>query len=143
MATETAREIGVDRHLADPAVAHKAQSFAVGMMAYVIGHELGHIALGHTLCASANLEVSRNQEREADSFASSVISTCPFGEYLVTGPVVWDLVWVWCQYAGNDRMATTHPLSRERLLDFIRANAAQSAALGISEATIRDFLPPE
>ena len=143
MATETAREIGVDRQLAGPAIAHKAQSYAVGMMAYVIAHELGHIALGHTLGASVNLEVSRNQEREADSFASSVISTSPFGEYLVTGPVVWDLVWVWCQHAGNQRIATTHPLSRERLMDFIRANEAQAAALGITESTIRDLLPPE
>ena len=37
---------------------------------------------------------------------------------------------------GGVGLSATRPL-------LIRANAAQSAALGISEATIRDFLPPE
>jgi Zn-dependent protease with chaperone function len=112
------------------------------MMAQVIGHELGHIALGHTLGTSANLEVSRNQEREADSFASSVLSTCPFGEYLVAGPVVWELIWVWCEHAGNRRIAATHPLSKERLMEFIRANKDESEAIGMCESTIREFMPP-
>ena len=142
MAAETVHEIGLDRYRGDLSIARKAQSYAVGMMAQVIGHELGHIALAHTLGASANLEVSRNQEREADLFASSVISTSPFGEYLIAGPVVWELIWVWCEHAGNQRISTTHPLSRERLLDFIRSNKEQAAAIGISESTLRDFLPP-
>lgn len=132
---------GLARMLDDAAVARRARSLAAGLDIGIIAHELGHHALGHTVGRAVNLEVSRNQEREADSFASSVISSSPFGEYLVTGTILWELVWVWCEKAGGRTAATTHPLAKERLLDFIRANAATAAALGLDENRIGEFLP--
>ena len=108
-----------------------------------MAHELGHIALAHILGRTPSLEVSRNQEREADSFASSVVSTSPFGDYLVAGQIIWSLIMVWGEHTGNVEIATSHPLERERLMDFIRANEAKAASIGIDKQTIQDFLPPE
>ena len=136
-----ANQCGLLRALEDEAVARKARSFAAGLNIGIIAHELGHYALGHTVGRAVNLEISRNQEREADSFASSVISSSPFGEYLVTGTILWELVWVWCEQAAGRTAATTHPLSKERLMDFIRANAATAAELGLTEQRIGEFLP--
>lgn len=114
---------------------------SAGMLAGIFAHELGHLALGHTLASPGNLEVSRNQEREADSFASSVISTSVFCAPLVEGIILWELAWAWCE-SGAAGTATTHPLSRERLHDFIRANEKQAEGLGITIESLSLYLPP-
>lgn len=145
VAPEDAQKIvgdcGLSKVLNDDATARRARSLAAGLDIGIIAHELGHHALGHTVGRAVNLEVSRNQEREADSFASSVISSSPFGEYLVTGTILWELVWVWCEKAAGRSEATTHPLSKERLMDFIRANASTATELGLTEQRIGEFLP--
>lgn len=117
--------------MADPTLGRKARSFASGLLIGVLAHEFGHLALGHCYGQRVNLEVSRNQEREADSFASSVISSSPFGDYLVFGTILWEAVWVWVEEATG-QVATTHPLSRERLADLIRANPSVAAEFGLS-----------
>jgi len=117
--------------MADPALGRKARSFAAGLLIGILAHEFGHLALGHCYGQRVNLEVSRNQEREADSFASSVISSSPFGDYLVFGTILWEAVWVWVEEATG-QVATTHPLSRERLADLIRANPSVAAEFGLS-----------
>ena len=132
---------GGDRFWSDEALVRKAVAHAAGMIGGIIAHELGHLALGHTLGRAANLEVSRNQEREADSFASSVISTSVFSDPLVEGMILWELAWVWSQQSGGREVATTHPLSRERLLDFIRANETVARGLGVTLESVQDLLP--
>ena len=129
---EFAGKLGLHYFIAAEMTARKISSFASAMLIGILAHEFGHLALGHVQGGSANLEVSRNQEREADSFASSVISTSPFGGYLVLGMVLWDLVWVWYEKATG-APATTHPLSSERLADLIRANPSAAAELGLLE----------
>ena len=109
----------------------KAKSVAAGMILGVLAHEAGHHALGHTLNTSEkiNLDISRNQEREADSFASSVIASSPFGEYILAGTLFWHLALASQQ---GDTIATTHPLSKERFENFVRANAELAASMGIT-----------
>lgn len=127
---EFAERYNLHMVMADPALARKAKSFSAGLIIGILAHELGHLALGHCHGNRVNLEVSRNQEREADSFASSVISSSPFGDYLVFGMILWETVWVWVEEA-NGTTATSHPLSSERLADLIRANPSIAAELGI------------
>jgi len=117
--------------MADPMLGRKARSFAAGLMIGVLAHEFGHLALGHCYGRNVNLEVSRNQEREADSFANSVISSSPFGDYMVFGMILWEAVWVWVQDATGT-VATTHPLARERLGDLLRANPSVAAEFGLN-----------
>ena len=130
-ACEFAQKYNLHLVMADPALARKAKSFAAGLLIGILAHEFGHLALGHCYGNRVNLEVSRNQEREADSFASSVISSSPFGDYLVFGTILWEAVWVWVEEATG-QVATTHPLSRERLADLIRANPSVAAEFGLS-----------
>jgi len=121
----------------------KARSYAAAMNMAVIAHELGHIALGHTLGSGshANYEISRNQEREADSFASSVASASPFSDYIVAGGIFWWVILTWVESSSGQSSETTHPHSRERLMDYIRANKDQAGGIGIDEDNIKVFLP--
>ena len=130
-AAEFAAKYNLNLVMDDPMLARKVKSFAAGLLTGILAHELGHLSLGHCYGRRVNLEVSRNQEREADSFASSVISSSPFGDYLIFGTILWELVWVWVEKAIG-REATTHPLSSERLGDLIRANPSIAADLGLS-----------
>ncbi|MBR4172082.1 MAG: hypothetical protein IKR48_10560 [Kiritimatiellae bacterium] len=119
--------------LGDDAVRQKAISYSSGMIVSVLAHEVGHHVLGHLMSFSQreNLEVERNQEREADSFASSVISCSPFSEYTFAGTLFWHYALAVLTDEGTD-MHRSHPLSRERFRNFVRNNRAAAAALGIA-----------
>lgn len=124
---------GLDKALANEAIRQKAISFSSGTIVSVLAHETGHHALGHLLSVAQknNLEISRNQEREADSFASSIISTSPFGEYIFAGTLFWHYAIASQADAASDT-ASDHPLSKERFENFVRANAEKASAMGIS-----------
>ena len=109
----------------------KAKSVSAGLLLGIIAHECGHQSLGHVLKMgdSVNLEIYRNQEREADLFASSVISSSPFGEYILAGTLFWHYA---LANQRQDAVATTHPLSKERFENFVRANAELAASLGVT-----------
>jgi len=108
-----------------------------------IAHEFGHICLGH--CRNTNLlmphDVSRNQEREADSFASSVLGSMFHAD--ARKPLF--VSYLKCQFAwafrnrvirdvlGGNVRASTHPLAEERLLNAVRANSELAQELGITE----------
>ena len=123
---------GLAAALADNKVVAKARSVAAGLMLGIIAHEAGHQALCHTLntAETVNLEISRNQEREADSFASSVIASSPFGEYILAGTLFWHYAMAMQQ--GDEAVAKTHPLSKERFENFVRANEELASSMGIS-----------
>ena len=117
--------------LGDETARAKAKSVAAGMILGILAHEAGHHALGHTLNTSekVNLDISRNQEREADSFASSVIASSPFGEYILAGTLFWHFALASQQ---GDAVATTHPLSKERFENFVRANPELAQSMGVT-----------
>ena len=124
---------GLAAALADVKIRQRALSYSSGTIAYVIAHECGHHALGHLLGFSEkqNLEIIRNQEREADSFASSVISASPFGEYMFAGTLFWAYALA-KQSDGDSDSGRSHPLWKERFENFVRANAEKAAAMGIA-----------
>ena len=124
-----------------------ARSLSASMEAAVIAHEAGHIALSHTLGTRLNFDVSRNQEREADSFASSVLSTSPFREYLFLGQVFVTLLFSWMDHVGRHKDPTTHPLGRERFFNVMTSNSAAAAdaadQFGLTRERLVELLPPE
>ena len=124
---------GLAPAVADEKIRQKAISYSSGTIVSVLAHECGHHALGHLLSfpEKANLEIDRNQEREADSFASSIISASPFGEYIFAGTLFWHYA-VAIQADADSDLASNHPLSRERFENFVRANAEKAAAMGIT-----------
>ena len=123
---------GLAAALADDKIRQRALSYSSGTIAYAIAHECGHHSLGHLLSFNekVNLEISRNQEREADSFASSIISASPFGEYIFAGTLFWSYALA-MQSDGSSDAASNHPLWKERFENFVRANAAKAEAMGI------------
>lgn len=110
----------------------KAKSASAGMFLGILAHEAGHLALGHLhgRGAAENNDISRNQEREADSFASSIIASSPFGEYILAGTLFWHYALAQLEEGGR---ATTHPLSKERFANFVRANPDLAAEFGLGE----------
>lgn len=133
VAIETMSDCGLDEMLSLPGVRSKAQAISSGMIVGILAHEMGHVCLGHILGPSyydSNQEIARNHEREADSFASSITAACPFGEYIYEGTLFWH--YVLAKQEGNQAVASTHPLSRERLANMIRANPSKASMLGIS-----------
>ena len=110
----------------------KTVELACGTVVGVLAHEFGHLALGHCCGSVLNDEISRNHEREADSFASSVVSASEYRESLGLGTIIWELAMaVFESIHGVE--ATTHPHSIERLLNFIRANPSTAEAIGMEE----------
>ena len=108
-----------------------------------IAHEYGHICLGH--CNDNNLilplEVSRNREREADSFASSIIASLFHREAkkpLFISYVKCEFAWalldrIYSDIFNKDVRASTHPLAAERLKNAIRSNSDLAKDLSLSE----------
>jgi len=135
-------ECGLAEPTANSEILRRAYSYSAAVHLTVIAHELGHIALGHTLgMKKVPEEISRNQEREADSFAASVTLASPFSDYTVAGGIFWWIILTWAAAAAGTPGATSHPHARERLMDYIRANHDQAVALGFDEKSILSFLP--
>ena len=124
-----------------------SRSCSAAMEMYTVAHEAGHIALAHTLGRDLNYDMSRNQEREADSFAASALSTCPFREYLFLGQVFVAIVFAWIERAASARRATSHPLGRERFANAMHSSseAAREAAeqFGLTREALEAMLPPQ
>jgi hypothetical protein len=122
-----------------------AQSHAAGMEMFVIAHEAGHICLGHTLGQRGNYDISRNQEREADSFAASLVSVSPFRDPAFIGQAFSSILLSWISDVDGEGPVSTHPAGRERLLNALASNseAARRAAdeLGMTEEYWLSLLP--
>ena len=67
-----------------------------------------------------NLEVARMQERQADSFMSSVISTVPFGEHMFEAELFFDYLNAVAEKAEATDTQRTHPLSIERFNNLLK-----------------------
>ena len=113
------------------------------MIMYVIAHELGHIVYGHIYGPGYDgqpIDVSRNQERDADSFASSVIASSRFRPFLLQGQLAALFVLAIHELeAGSDTEPGTHPLALERLLNAIRSNSEAAEELGITDELVSEF----
>lgn len=134
-AVQVVNDAGLAVAFSDDSVLTKAKTISAGLMLGILAHEAGHLCLGHSFSNvvyyETNLEVARNREREADSFSSSVIATSPFGEQILAGTLLWHFV-----LASQEEGAveSTHPLSRERLENIVRANRDLAKSLGIELA---------
>ena len=137
-AVEIVRACKLDRFLIDETVLAKAKSIAAGGVVGVLAHEIGHQVLGHGYQEgkdSINNEVRRNFESQADLFASSVMSSSPFGEYVFAGRVFA----LWVRMRQTDPILRKlparkldHPIDRERFVALVLANKEKAAALGIA-----------
>ena len=115
-----------DAIIADEAMRHEAIDRSSAVILATLAHEAGHIALGHVNANvdyyKANLEVARNQERQADSFMSSVIATVPFGEHMFEAELFNDYLNAVAEMklGMNSDKGHTHPLSIERYNNLLK-----------------------
>lgn len=117
------------RAAADAGVLPIARDIADGASLIVLAHELGHWAYGHIAGPKGSFEVSRNNERDADSFAASVVATLSSPDRALLGGVMF-----WCCLAKFDRQLTRgdgdeHPAPVARLDAMLAAMPSALAAL--------------
>ena len=121
-----------------------ARELLCAMVMYVIGHELGHVCYGHIYglgYSGQPLEVCQNQERDADSFASSVIASSPSKAHWFAGQVFALLTMAVFEAHGVVAEFATHPTARERLRNAVRSNPEAAAAMGITEELVDQIAP--
>lgn len=137
LAAVFASENGLTRVLLEKDPFAESLMLANGTIIGVLAHEFGHLVLGHCEGHSCNDEVSQNHEREADSFASSVVSTSAYKDVIGIGTIIWELALVVTEKIVQET-PTSHPPSAERLMNFIRANPSASREIGFDK--IRELL---
>ena len=139
--TDIAGKLKIDLDSVDDIALKSCKSFTAAMLLNIISHELGHVALFHTKTTPPLApQVSRNNERQADLFASSVVSVSLFNDYLVAGSIVWWIIQSWVDKVPRFE-ESTHPESRERLFNFINANRKEAESLGFDDETLKQLLP--
>jgi hypothetical protein len=105
-----------ERAARDPGVLAIARDIADGIALAVVAHELGHFAYGHLGGSTPSQEVNRNAERDADSFAASVLATLPNPDRTLIGAaLVWAVAAQRDRQSGIDGLEATHPRSTSRL----------------------------
>ncbi len=136
--------------LGDPSFMSGMEAISGGMVAGTLSHEIGHHVLGHLDSSDStindNLDISRNQEREADSFASTMINAT-IGENdsaataTFVGRLFWELFFAMKETAGVDDVPTrTHPLSVERLRNLLESNRTMVDSLGIDASGLMSLV---
>lgn len=117
----------------DVAAVSEAKSLANGICKAVLGHEMGHLAGGHPLGADPNMTVSKNEESQADLFASSLAASMENGPYMLKGQIAfWHFLALGEKQNPTNELFRTHPYSAERLCAAVRANKALAASIGIT-----------
>lgn len=117
----------------DVAAVSEAKSLANGTCKAVLGHEMGHLAGGHGLGADPNRTVSKNEESQADLFASSLAASMENGPYMLKGQIAfWFFLAMGEKQNPESELFRTHPYSAERLSAAVRANKILAASMGIS-----------
>ena len=131
--------------ISDETIVAYAQNYTEAMERFVFAHELGHICYGHTMGRRDNYDISRMQERDADSFASQCFSSDSHRETLFLGQLFVNLIFAWNEERGNRSELTTHPAGRERFMNAIHLNPAPAKealeTLGLAVDDLIALLP--
>ncbi len=131
---------------ADETFVSLTQSLRSSMYMFVVAHELGHIAYGHTLGPTNNFEVSRRQEYDADSFAFQVLVDSPFSKYTFLGQLFTTLIFAWVGHAAGETVASTHPIAGNRFRELLKDPDSRSAKevadeFGLTRKRLESLLP--
>jgi hypothetical protein len=142
--------LGVD--VLDKTLATEVHRMTLSMIFSVISHELGHVNLGHCDKESIHdLVTIRNDERMADLFAASLAeSVSAFKMDFVPATLFTEIMLLWAHTGDNNRpedddptnpRPLTHPVSVERISNFLNANSETLKEYGITKENIVFLLP--
>jgi len=129
----------------DPPVLHARQRALFKDMIFVtLAHEVGHVCLGSlespgykAYIRREQLDISRNLERDADSFASCVITAAPNSYHLLRAQIANWLILATKQ--DGPAWSGTHPSHLGRLCSAIRNSADAARKLGIDDDLIDEL----
>lgn len=108
-----------------------------------IAHEMGHVCYSHIFSpgySNMTADESRNMERDADSFASSVINRSIFGREMFIAHLKCCISWTVVEKVGGRVEPKTHPLASERLINAVKSNSALASQVGIDEEFVLRLL---
>jgi hypothetical protein len=121
-----------------------ARMYAKTILLEVMAHECGHICLGHAPRPDqdAHMSISRNDERQADSFASSVIHSCCLGTVGAVGAVLSQIGLMWSNgFSDKDLRFSSHPMDTERLGQYIMDFDALLTVSRITKKQLMELVP--
>jgi hypothetical protein len=122
-------------------ICREAKSYLAGSLLSVIGHELGHVILSHVLRGDTGSANSRNDERQADLAACAISESTPFARYSVLGGLIMSIIFTWIFPEGGPETESTHPHSRERVINWVNSHREYLESFGINSKNIDQFLP--
>jgi len=112
------------------------------MITFVLGHEIGHIMLGHmdrTNGISNN--VSRNNERSCDLFSCSILQGTGFGSSFAEGAVFLTLIFFFMDNTKyRNQQYGTHPGHKDRVMNMVQSFKNELMYANISENDIMNLM---
>lgn len=124
----------------DSVMVELCSMYARSMLYSVIAHECGHICLGHlgSVGYLENNSISRNDERQADTFMSSAVQSTCMGAQGAIGAI---FTFIGFKYIGtkkgNGNLFSTHPISDYRIEMLLQDFAAMLMVSHISKNQIK------
>lgn len=104
----------------------RTRTYSMSILYSLMGHEMGHICLGHvmsmTYCDTNSL--SRNDERAADLFAASIAQSMNSGYIGAICTTILDISFTWAKKNARIVRYGSHPDPTERVRNFTESFAA-------------------
>jgi len=111
-------------HLEDDSIQEEvARMYAKTILLEVVAHECGHVCLGHAPHEDqdAHMSISRNDERQADSWAAAVMQSCCLGAQGAVGAVMSQIGFMWAHKVSEGELRfSSHPTNLERVSQYIQ-----------------------
>jgi hypothetical protein len=132
-------------HLNEDSVQEEvSRMYAKTILMSVIAHECGHVCLGHTPYEGQdmNLSISRNDERQADSWASAVLQSCCLGAQGAVSSVMNIIGLMWAHEISEKELRfSSHPMHMERLDGVLHTFDALFTVSHISKKQLLELVP--
>ena len=132
-------------HLDEDSVQEEvARMYAKTILLEVIAHECGHVCLGHAprQGQDPHMSISRNDERQADSWAAAVMQSCCLGAQGAIGAVMSLIGIMWAHAISEEELRfSSHPMHLERLSMFIQDFDAMFTVTHIKKKQLLELVP--
>lgn len=132
-------------HLEDDSIQEEvARMYAKTILLEVVAHECGHVCLGHAPHdgQDVHMSISRNDERQADSWAAAVMQSCCLGAQGAVAAVMSLIGFMWAHKVTEDELRfSSHPMHLERLSQFIQDFDAMFEVSHIKKKHLLELMP--
>jgi hypothetical protein len=132
-------------HLENDSVQEEiSRVYAKIMLTETLAHECGHVCLGHAPRPGqdAHMSISRNDERQADAFASSVIQSSCMGAQGAVCAALSQIGLMWAHRVPEDDLRfSSHPMNMERLHQYLEDFGAMLTVTHVKRNQLLELVP--